>query len=108
MFFSFLKEHGTSRTKQMEQEFPFIPGKPSKEEYLLRYSFFPEKISVENSVPFDLPQDQSDFSYKGKAPRKLPDVVGHSTSRLQVCQMAGVSHAARPQRETIIYQNQQT
>lgn len=29
----------------------------------------PEKVSVEKSVPFDLPPDQSDFPYKRKAPQ---------------------------------------
>ena len=68
MFFSFFKEHGTSGTKQMGQDFPIIPGKSRKEEYFWNYSFFTEKNSVEKSVVCDLPLDQSDFPYKGKAP----------------------------------------
>ena len=69
VFFLFFKEHGTSVTQQMERDFPIIPGKPRRDEYLWRCSFFPEKCSVGKSVPFHLPPDQSDFPYKKKAPK---------------------------------------
>ena len=60
------KEHGTSETPQMEQDFSIIPVKTRKEEYLRRYYFFSEKFPVEKYVPFDLPPEQPVFLYKRK------------------------------------------
>lgn len=65
------KEHGTSGTRQMVQDFPIISVKTRNEEYLWRYSSFSEKFPVEKSVPFDFSPEQPVFPCKLKTPEVL-------------------------------------